>query len=102
MTRSIAIRGRVVRFLFGVLPASCRLDDAMRDRTICRQDAGSTFKLPLSRYAVRASELVVLLAVVLTASAAPAPDFSREVRPLLEKHCFKCHGPEKQKGGLRF
>ena len=31
-----------------------------------------------------------------------APDFSREVRPLLEKHCFKCHGPEKQKGGLRF
>jgi len=34
--------------------------------------------------------------------AESAPDFSREVRPLLEKHCFKCHGPEKQKGGLRF
>jgi hypothetical protein len=31
-----------------------------------------------------------------------APDFVREVRPLLERHCFKCHGPEKQKGGLRF
>jgi hypothetical protein len=30
-----------------------------------------------------------------------APDFSREIRPLLEKHCFKCHGPEKQKGDLR-
>src|SRR4051812_9601317 len=30
-----------------------------------------------------------------------APDFSREIRPLLEQHCFKCHGPEKQKGGLR-
>ncbi|HTD65716.1 MAG TPA: PSD1 and planctomycete cytochrome C domain-containing protein [Candidatus Limnocylindria bacterium] len=30
-----------------------------------------------------------------------APDFSREVRPLLEQHCLKCHGPEKQKGGLR-
>src|SRR5438309_3835963 len=28
--------------------------------------------------------------------------FSGEIRPLLEKHCFKCHGPEKQKGGLRF
>ena len=42
-----------------------------------------------------------LFAAVLTASAAPAPDFSREVRPLLEQHCFKCHGPEKQKGGLR-
>jgi hypothetical protein len=36
------------------------------------------------------------------ASAATQPDFSREVRPLLETHCVKCHGPEKQKGGLRF
>src|SRR5262245_6289762 len=40
--------------------------------------------------------------VLCTASAAPAPDFVREVRPLLEAHCVKCHGPEKQKGGLRF
>src|SRR6187200_2313858 len=31
-----------------------------------------------------------------------APDFAREIRPLLEQHCVKCHGPEKQKGGLRF
>jgi cytochrome c553 len=76
MTRSIATRGRVVRYLLSVLP--------------------------LKRYAFRASELVVMLSAVLTASAAPAPDFSREVRPLLEQHCFKCHGPEKQKGGLRF
>lgn len=30
------------------------------------------------------------------------PDFVREVRPILEQNCFKCHGPEKQKGGLRF
>src|SRR5437867_1479742 len=54
------------------------------------------------RPAVRARALVVMLAVVFTASAAPEPDFSRDVRPLLEQHCFKCHGPEKQKGGLRF
>src|SRR5438309_10834363 len=39
---------------------------------------------------------------MLNASAAHATDFSREVRPLLEKNYFKCHGPEKQKGGLRF
>src|SRR3989442_14168084 len=47
---------------------------------------------------------VVLLAATLsTQPAAPvAPDFTLEVRPLLEKHCFKCHGPDKQKGGLRF
>ena len=29
-------------------------------------------------------------------------DFDRDVRPLLVKHCLTCHGPSKQKGGLRF
>jgi hypothetical protein len=29
-------------------------------------------------------------------------DFGRDVRPILEQSCWKCHGPEKQKGGLRF
>jgi mono/diheme cytochrome c family protein len=28
-------------------------------------------------------------------------DYDRDVRPLLVKHCYACHGPEKQKGGLR-
>lgn len=27
--------------------------------------------------------------------------FEREVRPLLAKNCYSCHGPKKQKGGLR-
>jgi mono/diheme cytochrome c family protein/uncharacterized membrane protein len=27
--------------------------------------------------------------------------FLQEVRPLLEAHCFECHGARKQKGGLR-
>ena len=30
-----------------------------------------------------------------------APDFHREVRPILESTCVECHGIEKQKGGLR-
>ena len=48
-------------------------------------------------------ELAAMLAAVFTASAAaPRPDLSHEVRPLFERHCVKCHGPEKQKGGLRF
>jgi mono/diheme cytochrome c family protein len=29
-------------------------------------------------------------------------DFGRDVRPILERSCWKCHGPEKQKGGVRF
>jgi hypothetical protein len=31
------------------------------------------------------------------------PDFLRDVRPLLARHCFKCHGPDEKsrKAGLR-
>lgn len=36
------------------------------------------------------------------ASAAEAvPDFITEVRPILSKHCWNCHGPLEQKGNLR-
>jgi len=30
-----------------------------------------------------------------------ALDFVRDVRPILAKHCFECHGPETQESGLR-
>ena len=34
--------------------------------------------------------------------AAPRPvDFARDVQPLFARHCYSCHGPEKQKGQLR-
>src|SRR5439155_11506804 len=39
--------------------------------------------------------------VVLTAAPSEKVDFGRDVRPLFAEHCVKCHGPEKQKGGLR-
>ena len=38
------------------------------------------------------------------AGADPPPSetlFSRRVQPLLVKHCWKCHGPEKAESGLR-
>ncbi|MCA9268282.1 MAG: PSD1 domain-containing protein, partial [Planctomycetales bacterium] len=28
-------------------------------------------------------------------------EFVRDVRPIFERHCYQCHGPEKQKSGLR-
>ena len=41
-----------------------------------------------------------ILAFALVARAG-AVDFSADVRPVLEKYCFKCHGAEKQKGGVK-
>ncbi|GIW79199.1 MAG: chromosome segregation protein [Gemmatales bacterium] len=28
-------------------------------------------------------------------------DFRRDIEPILKRHCIRCHGPEKQKAGLR-
>ncbi len=33
--------------------------------------------------------------------APPAPDFATEVLPVLERRCFACHGPLRQRGDLR-
>lgn len=35
------------------------------------------------------------------AAAAAEDTFEKEVRPVLIEHCISCHGPEKQRGGLR-
>ena len=37
----------------------------------------------------------------LPAPAAGTVDFTRDIQPILSTHCLKCHGAEKQKGGLR-
>ncbi len=34
------------------------------------------------------------------ATAKPEVDFSRQIRPLLAKQCFSCHGPDKQESGV--
>lgn len=43
----------------------------------------------------------VALSGELPAPAAGAVDFVKDIQPLLEKNCLKCHGPEKQKNGYR-
>ena len=54
--------------------------------------------------AVASAALILILAAgaALTAPAAPV-DFHRDVRPVLSRHCFKCHGPDdkQRQAGLR-
>jgi hypothetical protein len=46
-------------------------------------------------------KLTSLLAYTTITSSLFAVDFHREVKPILEKQCIKCHGPKKDKGSLR-
>ena len=48
-----------------------------------------------------AAGLVLAAPVVGQAQDPAAVQFEKQVRPLLVKHCIKCHGPRKQEGGLR-
>jgi ankyrin repeat protein len=44
----------------------------------------------------------VALAWVLVAPTFAAPvDYARDIQPLLEEHCYECHGPKQQKNGYR-
>jgi len=43
--------------------------------------------------------IATALAVIVPAQA--APDFQKEILPLIQSRCVECHGPDKQKGKLR-
>jgi hypothetical protein len=44
--------------------------------------------------------LVLLVAALLTPDAAAAPDFARDVEPVLKRSCLACHGAAAAQGGL--
>ncbi len=53
---------------------------------------------------IKKHHLLVAFACILSCLATTAKadvDFGRDVRPIFQKHCYACHGPEKQKSGYR-
>ena len=46
--------------------------------------------------------LPVLLASPHLSPGAEAPDFARDIQPILAAHCLKCHGPDEQNGSIRY
>src|SRR5688500_4496977 len=45
---------------------------------------------------------LLILALSSEAAAREGVDFVRDVQPILQQHCVKCHGPEEQNGGMRY
>ncbi len=55
----------------------------------------------MRNYILKTSCLIGLFGGSLTLSAQEKIDFAKDIHPVLEDRCIKCHGPKKQKGKLR-
>ena len=44
--------------------------------------------------------MALVIGGALSAHAAANEDYEKEIKPILQKHCYECHGPEKMKGDL--
>ncbi|MGQ0635087.1 MAG: PSD1 and planctomycete cytochrome C domain-containing protein [Planctomycetaceae bacterium] len=65
-------------------------------------DTERRFSFPRCRSAaVRLLAGIAVCGLGATLSAANEVDFAKDVRPILQARCIKCHGPEKQKSSLR-
>ena len=88
-----------VRPLFSQ-PAACTLDPRFRMREPLRLFLMLVL-VPLALSANRAGVASDEPSSRAAAEDQTTVDFSAAIRPILARHCVGCHGPDKQKGGLR-
>ena len=50
---------------------------------------------------MKSLRLAFVPALLATSAGASAPDYLRDVKPLLTRHCVQCHGAQKEESGLR-
>lgn len=50
---------------------------------------------------LRFAWLTLVLTMTSPAFAAEGPDYGKDIKPILQRRCYSCHGALKQKGGLR-
>ena len=55
----------------------------------------------MKRIILKCAVATALIAPNFSARGADAVDFDRDIKPILEISCVKCHGEEKPKGGLQ-
>ena len=77
-------------------------------RSICDLDSGNVTILTTARHWCLAL-LVFVIAVagrlsnsVHAENNSPPVDFVGQIKPILATHCYRCHGPQRQEGGLRW
>src|ERR1041384_8802621 len=44
---------------------------------------------------------VAVFLAAMASRAQPAPDYARDIRPILAKYCYACHSGERMMGGIR-
>ena len=57
--------------------------------------------LVLTSFAVGAADAKIDVSKLPPASDQKGVTYAKDIKPIFEKSCFKCHGSEKQKGKLR-
>lgn len=58
--------------------------------------------LPKELLVLKAISIVLLFLLGASSLVAEELDYERDVRPILEEHCFKCHGAKQHKSDIRF